>query len=100
MFQLETISPRMLDYYVHRPGVCIIDLREPESYKEGHISGAINLPYREDRCILPPREPLVILYCDRGNVSLLCGRELAKRGYTVRSVVGGIHGYKGQNLVI
>ena len=45
MFPIETISAKMLDYYVDRPDTLIIDLREPESYRKSHIRGAVNIPY-------------------------------------------------------
>ena len=44
MFPIETISAKMLDYYVDRPDTLIIDLREPESYRKSHIRGAVNIP--------------------------------------------------------
>ena len=47
MFPIETISAKMLDYYVDRPDTLIIDLREPESYRKSHIRGAVNIPYEE-----------------------------------------------------
>lgn len=101
MFQLETISPKMLDYYVGRRDAFIIDLREPAQFGKSHIKGAINLPYGEfDYERKLPKEKILVLYCDRGNASLLAGRELAKRGFKVRSVTGGFLAYRGRNLVI
>lgn len=101
MFNLETISPKMLDYYVGKAGVIIIDLRTKEEYMQGHIKGAINIPYDEQEwCVAPPKADEIVLYCERGSISLVVGRELAKRGYQVRSVIGGIHAYNGRYLVI
>ena len=47
MFQIETISAKMLDYYVERSDAIIIDLRDLASYRKGHVRNAINIPYRE-----------------------------------------------------
>ena len=47
MFQIETISAKMLDYYVERSDAVIIDLRDPVSYKKGHVRNAVNIPYHE-----------------------------------------------------
>lgn len=33
MFQIETISAKMLDYYVERSDAVIIDLRDPAAYR-------------------------------------------------------------------
>ena len=41
----------------------------------------------------------LILYCDRGSASLSQGRELAGKGYRVKSVIGGLDSYRGCNLV-
>ena len=72
MFPVETISAKMLDYYVGRRDTLIIDLREKESYMHSHVKGAVNMPY--------------------GEID----------GYTVfpRSVIGGFGAYRGRNLVI
>ena len=47
MFPVETISAKMLDYYVDRRDTLIIDLREKESYMHSHVKGAVNMPYGE-----------------------------------------------------
>lgn len=101
MFQLETISPKMLDYYVGRRDAFIIDLRESAKFSKSHIKGAVNMPYDEFNYEGNlPKEKILVLYCDRGNASLLTARELAKRGFKVRSVTGGFSAYRGRNLVI
>ena len=55
MFPIETISARMLDYYVGRNDALIIDLREEKAYAESHVRGAVNIPYEtlENRKDLP-----------------------------------------------
>ena len=52
MFQIETISAKMLDYYVERSDAVIIDLRDSAAYRRGHVRNAVNIPYRELRNIL------------------------------------------------
>lgn len=100
MFNLETISPKMLDYYVDNKRALIIDLRGKEEYEKSHIKGAINIPYEGGSFrFRPPRNRDVIFYCERGSLSLIAARELAKDNYRVRSVIGGIHMYRGRNLI-
>lgn len=101
MFNLETISPKMLDYYVEQKRAFIIDLRSEEEYEKAHIKGAVNIPCEDGESFRfhPPRDRDVVLYCERGSKSLIVGRKLAKDNYRVRSVIGGIHMYKGRNLV-
>ena len=45
MTGLEPISADMIDFYVGRPDVVIIDLRSEEEFTSGHIRGAVTIPY-------------------------------------------------------
>ncbi len=95
----ETIPARELDRFV-REGRVIIDLRTPQEYRAGHIRGAINLPYEqleESFSSLPEGE--LVLYCERGSVSMAAARKLAARNHRVKTVVGGIRAYRGPNKV-
>lgn len=101
MFPVETISAKMLDYYVNRRDTLIIDLRERDAYERSHVNGAVNMPYAEiEEYTVFPREKTLVLYCDRGGASLSLARQLAKLGYRTRSVIGGFEAYRGRNLVI
>lgn len=77
---------------------CIIDLREIEKYVEGHIPGAISLPLElqnsKETIEIYAKENGVILYCDRGNASLLYGESLGKKNGNIYSVCGGYEAYK------
>lgn len=100
MFPIETISARMLDYYVGRNDALIIDLREEKAYAESHVRGAVNIPYEtlENRKDLPMNK-ILVFYCDRGGASMAAAREFVRRGYRTRSVIGGFTAYRGRNLV-
>ena len=105
MFPVETISAKMLDYYVGRRDSSIIDLRSREAFRAGHVKGAVNVPYAEiEEGKLSLKEEAgsktLILYCDRGGASLKAARILAAQGWHTRSVIGGFEAYRGRNLVI
>jgi len=58
-----------------RSSVHFIDARETEIYDEGHLPGAINIPFEElpqftDSLECLPRQDLVVLYCDGGDCVL------------------------------
>lgn len=99
MFPIETISARMLDYYVGRSDALIIDLRDEAAYAESHVRGAISIPYEEleNRNDLPLNK-ILVFYCDRGGASMAAAREFVRRGYRTRSVIGGFAAYRGRNL--
>lgn len=94
----ETIRANDIIRYVGRPNVLIIDLRDKEDYLKGHIPSAVNIPYEklenESKHLNPNN--LLIFYCDRGHISLIAARDLMKHGYQIKSLYGGIYGYKGR----
>ncbi len=76
-------------------GAFLVDLRLPEEYRVEHIPGAVNIPYsRLKDCRSLPRDLLLILYCERGAVSMVAARELAARGYRVKTLIGGIRAWR------
>lgn len=96
----ETIPARELNRYVREGRGIIVDLRDREEYRESHIRGAVNMPYEEMEGNYEfPRGQEIVLYCDRGSVSMAVARELAARNYRVKTVVGGIRAYRGPYLV-
>ena len=101
MFPIETISAKMLDYYVGRSDALIIDLRDEDAYTRSHVMGAIHIPYEEleDRKDLP-MDRILVFYCDRGGASMAAARTFVRKGYRTRSVIGGFAAYRGRNLVI
>ena len=101
MFPVETISAKMLDYYVGRSDALIIDLRDREEFRKEHLRGAVNMPYEEFE-ELPdfPKGKTLVFYCSRGGSSLMLAKQMAKKGYETRSVIGGFRAYRGRNLVI
>ena len=75
-------------------GYIIIDARTQEEYNEGHIPGAILIPYGElaDRAEkeLPDKDQLILVYCRSGRRSKIAAEELVKLGYTNVKEFGGI----------
>lgn len=91
----ETIKANEVSYYIDRQNVFIIDLRDKEDYIKGHIPSAVNIPYDdlEHERHRFNRNALLILYCDRGHISLMAARDLMKYGYHIKSIYGGIQAY-------
>jgi len=94
----ETIRAKDIVNYIGQRNVQIIDIRDQEEYEKGHIPNSINIPYEEfeyKKNQLPFNHEL-ILYCDRGNLSLLLARDLSNEGYKVKNIYGGMHAYRGE----
>ncbi len=76
----------------------ILDVRTAQGYREGHLPGAINIPFEElpKRMQQLPKRKEIISYC--WNVTcLLCTKAsyvLASRGYKAREMIGGIASWR------
>jgi len=67
-------------------GPKIIDVRSPHEYADGHLAGAINIPYdqigqRISQVTTNKSEPLLI-HCRSGGRSAMAKAALQARGYT------------------
>lgn len=96
--RLRIISWETLEKLRREEDVLIIDLREREEYEQGHVAGALWADWEGLEQEMPRhlkergRMPRwIVLYCDRGNTSLLIARDLARRGYPAMSINGGYH---------
>jgi adenylyltransferase/sulfurtransferase len=77
----------------------VIDVREREEYREGHLAAAVCLPrgFLEMRVeeALPDKTVPIVTYCAGGTRSLLAGRILREMGYeNVVSMAGGYNAWK------
>jgi rhodanese-related sulfurtransferase len=89
----QVIHPGEIEEIIGREAAIVVDVREREAYRTYHYRGAYNYPYEDmEKWIrrLSKRYSL-ILYCEHGSTSLLAARRLAKEGYRVYAVAGGIH---------
>jgi molybdopterin/thiamine biosynthesis adenylyltransferase/rhodanese-related sulfurtransferase len=80
-------------------GYVLLDVREKEEYREGHLDGAISLPrgFLEIRAeqTLPDKTTPVIAYCAGGARSLLAAKQLKDMGFeNVISMTGGYTAWK------
>ena len=76
----------------------ILDTREQDEYDEGHIEGAILIPYTEIENkaeeMLPDKDKLILVYCRSGRRSKIAAENLVKLGYTNVKEFGGIIDWK------
>jgi rhodanese-related sulfurtransferase len=72
----------------------ILDTREQYEFDEGHIKGAILIPYTEIESkaeqMLPDKNKLILVYCRSGRRSKIAAESLSKLGYTNVKEFGGI----------
>ena len=75
-------------------GYIILDVREQEEYNQGHIPGAILIPYTEIKAkaetVLTDKDQLILVYCRSGRRSKIAAEALVELGYTNIKEFGGI----------
>ena len=73
----------------------LLDVREQNEFDEGHIPGAILIPYTEIDAkaeeFLPDKEAQILVYCRSGRRSKIASESLANLGYTNVKEFGGIN---------
>ena len=94
----ENISVKTLNSLVNDRDVIIVDLRDESDYIKRHVKNAININYDKlfDRLEKLDKNRIIVLYCERGSLSLIAAKKLSEMGYRVKAVIGGFHMYKAR----
>ena len=76
-------------------GFVLLDVREQSQFDEGHIPGAVLIPYTEienkAEAVLTKKDAQILVYCRSGRRSKIAAESLAKLGYTNVKEFGGIN---------
>lgn len=93
--QVEVITPQQAKEIMEEQKDCIIlDVRDQDEYDEGHIFGALLIPYTEiskkAETMLKDKEQLIMVYCRSGRRSAIAAAALADMGYNNVKDFGGI----------
>ena len=78
--------------------IVVLDVRSREGYNEGHLPGAVNIPFEElpSRMKELPKQKDLITYC-WDVTCILCTKAayvLAKSGYRAKEMLGGLEEWK------
>lgn len=78
----------------------VLDVRQPDEFRTGHIQGAKLIPLNElsRRMKELPRNREIVCICASGNRSGSASRMLAKEGFTVFNVQGGMLAWRRAKL--
>ncbi len=62
----------------------IVDVRPKSKYEKGHIPTAMNLPNGnlDGDVTPPPKDKLIIVYCETGGRAQVAAKKMAEAGYT------------------
>jgi len=77
-------------------GAYLLDVRSPDEFKEGSISGAVNIPLDtlRDKISKLPKDRAILIFCKVGLRGYIASRILAARGFTnCANLSGGYETY-------
>jgi sulfur-carrier protein adenylyltransferase/sulfurtransferase len=101
--QIKSIDIDEARRMLEKPGTVLLDVREGDEWRQGHIPQAVGIPrgFLELRVEekVPDHKMPVILQCASGTRSLLAARSLRELGYeNVYNLTGGFNAWKDRGL--
>ena len=93
--QRETAPPTVQEqaWQKIRANALLIDVRTPAEFDQGHLEGAVNIPYDQLEARIAElgddRDREIVLYCRSGRRSGIAGKTLKKLGFTRVLDAGG-----------
>ena len=78
----------------------LLDVRQPEEYKQGHIAGSKLIPLGElgNRLKEIPQDKEILCICRSGSRSSMAASQLAQAGYKVINLSGGMMAWSAAGL--
>ncbi|MBK7201120.1 MAG: rhodanese-like domain-containing protein [Anaerolineae bacterium] len=85
-----------------QPAPFILDVRQPEEYRLGHIAGAMLIPLGElsQRLKDLPREREILCVCRSGNRSRSATQQLLAQGFKAVNLSGGMIAWEQAGLPV
>jgi rhodanese-related sulfurtransferase len=91
---------RPQDFSKERAAYHLLDVREGDEWKAGHIDGAQHIPLGElgDRLGELPTGTTIVAVCRSGSRSAAAVRGLRQAGYTAENLDGGVTAWSREGL--
>lgn len=99
---LVSVSPQELIRLMNQ-GALLLDLRAPEQYQAGHLSGARQMNSEQilkaADTLKKHKEKAVVVYDDTGSLGAAAVRQLTAQGFTrAFALRGGVAAWRADNL--
>ena len=99
------ISPQSLVNLVNREDAIVVDIRDGKEFGNGHITGAINMPFGSFDSRIGElesyKDQTIVLVCKMGQHSGGIGRKLKAAGFEeVRRLSGGMAEWSASSLPV
>ena len=93
--EYKNLTSAQFEEFIQNPEVQILDVRTPEEYTEGHISGSLNINVKDENFAshideLLTKDKKVAVYCRSGKRSSAAAEVLVKKGFKVYNLDKGI----------
>jgi len=90
---------------IKSPDVVLLDVRTAEEFGEGHLSNAFNIDVKEEDFVEKaktalPADKTIAVYCRSGKRSANAAAMLAKEGFKVVNLLGGITAWKNAGMPV
>ena len=100
----KPVSSQELTRMLNADEAVLLDVREQKDYREGHIVGAVHIPFtklKDNYSELTQNKEKTIVVADKmGQHAGAAGRILKQHGFNVRRLSGGMAEWKNQNLPV
>ena len=91
---IKQISPKELD---QKKGIVLLDVRTDKEYEQGHVPGAVHIPFSEigDRIKKLKKDKELVVFCQNGSRSIWAIKRLMGMGYkNLSNLKGGYNAWK------
>jgi rhodanese-related sulfurtransferase len=80
----------------------LLDVRQPEEFRSGHIAGAKMIPLGDLRARINelPKDKEILVVCRSGNRSMSAARQLTSAGFNVVNLRGGMIAWSRAKLPV
>ena len=90
---------------IKSPDVVLLDVRTAEEFGEGHLANALNIDVKEEGFVEKakstlPTDKTIAVYCRGGKRSANAAAMLAKEGFKVVNLLGGITAWKNAGMPV
>jgi len=100
----KTVSPQEFQKLMADKNTIVLDVRTAEEVSEGKIPNAINIDFYsntfEQETSKLDKNKTILVYCRSGRRSAGAAEVLAKKGYKVINLDGGITNWQAQGLPV
>ncbi len=105
LYGAPQLGPHAATQTLNADGAVVLDVREENEYKQGHLANAVHIPLGQLGKRLHElekfRDQTLVAYCRTGNRSNSAASLLRKQGFTsVFNLAGGIVAWQNANLPV